>query len=131
MRATLGGFRIALIALVGFWVLLFVSTHLPPHAIPVSIGGNDKIIHAFAFACLAILIAWALPTNPRRLSQNVYWALGIGIVYGALDELLQIPVGRTADWQDFYADCLGVFGGIAIYVLVRKIIRVRGWVLYS
>jgi len=33
--------------------------------------------------------------------------------------LLQIPVGRTADWNDFLADCLGILFGLLLYTSVR------------
>jgi VanZ family protein len=118
MRATIHGLRIAVIALGCYWVLMFISTHIPPNQLPI-LHVSDKLIHAFAFAGLAFLLAWAIPTNLSRPLRNVFLAGLIGTLYAFLDELLQIPVGRTADWQDFGADCVGILFGLLLYTSVR------------
>lgn len=122
MRATIQGLRIAVIALAGYWVLLFISTHIPANALMAKIHQSDKVLHCGAFTCLAFLLAWAVPTNSARPLQNVFIAGLIGVVYAGVDELLQIPVGRTADWYDFYADCLGVCFGLTAYTILRSIL---------
>lgn len=124
MRATISGLRIAVIALGCYWVLMFISTHIPANAVPPLHISNkfivsDKFIHAVAFAGLAFLLSWALPTNSSRPFRNVLFAGVIGILYACLDELLQIPVGRTADWNDLWADCLGILFGLLLYTSVR------------
>jgi VanZ family protein len=81
---------------------------------------NDKWIHGAAFAILAFLLAWAVPTDPKRRSRNVVIATAIGVAYAAIDELTQIPVGRTADWADFSADLFGILTGIIVYVAMRE-----------
>ncbi len=118
MQATINGLRIAIVALSGYWLVLFICTHLPPSALP-PLRVNDKLIHACAFAGLAFLIAWAVPTKKTHLHYNTVIAALIAIVYAAFDELLQIPVGRTADWLDFSADCFGILIGIIFYTLAR------------
>ncbi|MFY8200362.1 MAG: VanZ family protein [Pirellula staleyi] len=118
MRATIHGLRIAVIALGCYWVLMFISTHVPASALP-RVAVSDKIIHAVAFAGLAFLLAWAIPTNLGRPLRNVFLAGLIGTLYASLDELLQIPVGRTADWQDFWADCVGILFGLLFYTSIR------------
>jgi hypothetical protein len=45
----------------------------------------------------------------------------LAILYGAMDELTQIPVGRTADWKDFLADVIGVVFGLFCYALCREL----------
>lgn len=121
MQATINGLRIAVVALGGYWLLLFIATHLPPSALP-HIRVNDKLVHACAFAGLAFLIAWAVPTKKTKLHQNTMIAASISIVYAGFDELMQIPVGRTADWLDFAADCFGIFIGLSVYTLARAAI---------
>ncbi len=79
-------------------------------------------MHVVAFAGLAFLLAWAIPTHPKRRSQNVVVATLIGISYAAIDELTQIPVGRTADWADFSADLFGILVGMIAYVIAREIL---------
>lgn len=120
MRSTIHGLRIAVVALAGYWILLFISTHIPANQLMRRIHASDKLLHATAFAGLAFLIAWAVPTNKNRLSQNVVIAAAVGVMYGGLDELLQIPVGRTADWYDFAADCFGILIGLIVYTGLRS-----------
>ena len=127
MRATINGLRIAIVALVFYWVLLFIGTHLPADRIFIPLHLSDKVLHAIAFAGLTILIAWAVPTNDAKLYQNTLRAGLIAVVYAGLDELLQIPVGRTADWFDFVADCFGVCIGLMAYTFVRALIFKAGW----
>lgn len=127
MRATISGIRMAIVALVFYWVLLFIGTHLPADRIFIPLRLSDKVLHAIAFAGLSFLIAWAVPTNDAKLHQNTLVAALIAVVYAALDELLQIPVGRTADWLDFAADCVGVCIGLGSYTFVRALILRADW----
>lgn len=127
MRATIYGLRMAIVALVVYWVLLFIGTHLPADRIFIPLHLSDKILHAIAFAGLSFLIAWAVPTNDAKLYQNTLVAALIAVVYAALDELLQIPVGRTADWLDFAADCVGICIGLGSYTFVRAVILRAEW----
>jgi VanZ family protein len=120
MRATVHGIRIAVIALACYWVIIFVLTHVPSNRLMSLIGYNDKLIHASAFAVLAFLLAWALPTNRARFHENVMLAGALGMLYAGFDELLQIPVGRTADWADFLADCIGITVGLVSYTSIRS-----------
>lgn len=92
---------------------------------------NDKVLHVGAFAGLAFLMAWAIPTNMRKLYKNTLLAAFVAIVYAGLDELLQIPVGRTADWSDFYADCFGIGIGLLAYTLARAFILWAHWNLFQ
>lgn len=110
-----------MLALGLYWLALIVATHVPAQAIQ-QVKVNDKLAHNVAYSGLAFLLAWAIPTNPKRLSQNVVIATIVGSVYAGVDELTQIPVGRTADWGDFSADLFGILIGVIIYVVMRGII---------
>lgn len=131
MRATINGLRIAIVALFGYWVLLFIGTHIPSNKLLASLHQSDKVLHLCAFAGLAFLMAWAIPTNMRKRYRNTLLAAFVTVVYAGLDELLQIPVGRTADWKDFYADCFGIGIGLLIYTLVRALILRAQWNLFQ
>ena len=130
MKATINGLRIAIVALAGYWVLLFIGTHLPPNQLLSQLRMNDKIVHGCAFAGLAFLMAWAVPTNDSKLHQNTFIAALIAIIYAGVDELLQIPVGRTADWKDFAADCIGVCIGLSFYTIARAAILKANWKIF-
>ncbi len=127
MRATINSLRMAIVALVVYWVFLFIGTHLPADRIFIPLHLSDKVLHVIAFAGLSFLIAWAVPTNDAKLYRNTFVAALIAVVYAALDELLQIPVGRTADWLDFAADCVGVSIGLGSYTFVRALILRAEW----
>ena len=131
MRATINGFRIAIVALVGYWIMLFIGTHVPPNQLISQLRVNDKLVHGCAFVGLAFLMAWAVPTIKTRLYQNTCLAALITVIYAGLDEVLQIPVGRTADWKDFAADCVGIFVGLACYSIARAILIRTRWNLFS
>lgn len=99
----------------GFWLGMFIGTHLPK--MPQSIRKvSDKTMHGVAFAGLAYLLAWALY---RKQSAIRHWLLILGIVavYGAVDELLQIPVGRHCDFNDWLADMGGAIVGLTIFYI--------------
>ena len=121
MRATIRGVRIALLVLAFYWLALIIATHVPAKVIE-QVKVNDKVAHNIAYSGLAFLLAWAIPTNPKRLSQNVVIATLVGTIYAGVDELTQIPVGRTADWGDFSADLFGILIGIVVYIVMRGII---------
>jgi VanZ family protein len=130
MKATVYGLRWAVVLLSAYWLLLFIGTHLPPNQVMSQIRANDKLLHASAFAGLSFLVAWAIPTKRNRWI-NVFAAIAVCVAYAAVDELLQIPVGRTADWLDFAADLLGIVMGISIYVLGRAMIIAAGWTIFE
>jgi VanZ family protein len=130
MRATIIGFRIAVLALFGYWLVLFVATHIPAGYVE-QIKTSDKLLHFGAFFVLAFLLAWAIPTQPARPMINVLLALAIAIGYAGVDELTQIPVGRHADWLDFIADSCGSIVGLVCYFAVRAYIISRGLRLFE
>jgi VanZ family protein len=123
ISTTINGIRIASLCLVGYWLVLFIGTHLPRVRIPSVAGANDdKILHVIAFAGLSFLLSWAIPTKLTDRFRNVRLAALAAILYGAFDELTQIPVGRTADWKDLIADIIGACVGIIAYCIMREIL---------
>jgi VanZ family protein len=127
MRATINGLRIAIVALGFYWLLLFIGTHLPPNRIMAQVHHNDKLLHCLAFSGLSFLMCWAVPTVQAQLYRNTLTGGAICIIYAAIDELLQIPVGRTADWFDFFADCVGVGIGMTVYTVLRAVLLKSQW----
>lgn len=125
IRTTIRGIRVASLALAGYWLMLFIATHLPAVPMP-HMANSDKYLHFFAFAGLAFLLAWSIPTIPNHRWINVVLALAVAITYGAVDEISQTPVGRTADVMDWVADSAGAFFGVVCYVILRHIIVTLG-----
>ena len=109
----------------GWWVLIAMLTHLPPAEIP-RVPGGDKLHHFAGYATLALLLGFALLfTIPRR--RCLPWCvLVVGMCYGALDEVTQTWVGRTADFEDWLADALGTAAGVMPVVLVQRQLCLQG-----
>jgi VanZ family protein len=94
-----------------YWVALFVGTHVPIPPDVVQLAGSDKTLHFVAYMGLSLLIAVCV----RPKGWSYLWVLLGLAAYGAIDELLQIPVRRTADVADWVADVAGVAAGLGIY----------------
>ena len=110
--------RLIGIVLACYWLALFAGTHmpLPPRALPV---GSDKLLHFAAYAGLAFLLAlWVSASRVLRMKHYLR-LLAIVAVYSIADELLQIPVGRTADVWDCVADWAGAVAGAAALLALR------------
>jgi hypothetical protein len=112
--------------LLGYWAAAFTLTHLPmrgggplfgiPHA--------DKFVHLGLYAGLSGLLSVWFGVRHRiggavAVAVVVLFALA---AYAAFDELSQIPVGRTADMQDWLADLAGINLGLCGFFALR------GWV---
>ncbi len=100
---------------------IFVATHWPNLKIVVrDIERPDLIIHLCVFGAWTVLL-WASGLVGRR--DSVLTALragGVALVYAAFDEVTQaIPIlGRTAAWDDYSADALGIAAGTAAAAIV-------------
>jgi VanZ family protein len=106
-----------------WWGLIATLTHLPLGELPL-VAGGDKAHHLLAYAALALLLGFALLfTFPRR-----WWlpwgVLVVGMCYGAIDELTQSWVGRTAEFDDWIADAVGTAAGILPVLIVQRLLDV-------
>jgi VanZ family protein len=113
--------RLWQIALAGYWLVLFISTHLPREFPSIPGDGKDKWVHVGAFAVLAWLLAmaWEQTTGRLRASHLIAaWVVLAG--YAAIDELTQIPVGRTASYADWMADAAGAAIGLFAFAMLRR-----------
>lgn len=96
-----------------YWGAMFVATHvpLPEKALPEN---SDKLAHFGAYLLLgACLGAWAAASRPLGWKRAA-GLLGVTAAYAVVDELLQIPVGRYADWRDGAADIAGAITGLVL-----------------
>lgn len=78
----------------------------------------DKVVHAAAFACLAL---------PLSMTRTHSWTVIflVGCAYGGLIEVIQPHFGRTADWLDLGADAAGLLTGIALGSIASRSWRNR------
>jgi VanZ family protein len=116
-----------LVGVLLYWGALFVATHVPgddqvdperyiPHL--------DKLIHAAAFAGLAMLVCTG-STLWWRPGPQVYLAvIGILAMYAAIDEITQGFVSRRqSDPRDWIADMAGTLLGVGLFAIVRALRR--------
>ena len=96
--------------LLGIWFTLAILTHIPVPQSVQGIGVSDKLIHLIAYFPLGLL----LPLCRIRGCEKWWICLLLIVGYGVLDELFQIPVGRTASVLDWIADLMGTSLGIAV-----------------
>jgi VanZ family protein len=117
--------RIALIARWGTGLLLFVmflGTHLPIH-VAHGVGGGDHIAHLVAYMVLTVCILTSWELSSGILQPQHYFTVWLfGTLYGAFDEITQIPVGRHCDGMDWLADIVGIVAGLTIFRIVRPLL---------
>jgi len=102
---------------------LFVCTHVPGQAIPQQVAGLDKFAHCFIYMAIAfsVLTSWELSVGLLR-PQHYFTVWLLGTLYGAFDEITQIPVGRHCDGFDWLCDIVGLVLGLTCYRLLRPVI---------
>ncbi len=90
---------------------LFVATHIPVAQLP-PLHTSDKLLHFGAYAIFGLLLAAAWDPGRAPARRALMSALGALALFAALDELLQIPVGRHGDPWDWLADVAGAAAGL-------------------
>ena len=112
-------------ALAVYWAILLTVTHLPQINAQTTPDWGwlpfDKTMHFLTFGGLAGLICWSRFRRTSGPWPNAALALGIGIVYGIIEEFTQPWFGRTQDWGDLVADTLGLTVGAVIAALLWRI----------
>lgn len=94
---------------------LIYGTHTPsPPKVVAPLETADKLLHFSAYLGLALLTAvnWRLrrPFGWRQAAIIV----ALCALFGALDEITQIPVGRDCEWLDWLADVSGSVAGVSL-----------------
>ena len=113
--------QIARYASVLLLLVMFVGTHLPTGFEP-GFALSDKVVHAAAFMSLTLLLLLSWELSVGLLQPQHYFAVWLFCtLYGAFDEITQIPVGRSCDGLDWLADIAGILTGLILYRLVRLI----------
>ena len=111
--------RIVLICTILYWCILFAATHVPGPRLP-PIPVTDKTAHTISYALLATGLFLSLHRRGRRApSQIAVIVLGTLLLYGAIDELSQIPVHRSCEMADWNADAAGA--GMAVVLMTAAL----------
>ena len=91
-----------------FTVIVIFVTHIPQEIMPerLKVGGLDKIEHFAAYGAITILFVLSIRDRLSLLSAAaLFFAIS---VLGAVDELTQPFVNRTANPFDWLADIVGI-----------------------
>jgi VanZ family protein len=83
------------ITLAIYWLAMFIGTHVPRVPPIHGVEPSDKVLHFLAYLGLVVLMAAAWATQLVLNWRHFGVLFIIAAVYGAIDELLQIPVGRS------------------------------------
>lgn len=114
--------RLASCCLLLYWIALIIGTHLPSASLPRMYFG-DKVLHLGAYAGLAFLLSWAIPTRNGQPAAHLPLTFGICVAYGIIDELTQLFVpGRCCCIFDMTADVVGAGIGAVAYLFCRQLI---------
>ena len=107
-----------------YWVGIFYLTHLPPERLPRT-RITDVHAHFTAYAVLALALLWSLHYTDLSTRAAAWWVVCLCFFYGAIDEVLQIPVGRTCSMKDWVADASGTVTVVAVAVVIGAARHVR------
>ena len=113
--------RLAPWATAAYWLALFAATHVPAYALP-KVPVSDKIEHLVCYGLLATLLMITSYARGKFHAGTGITVLATMLAYGAIDEWTQIPVGRSCELADWYAD--GTGSAVAVVVmtfLLRKL----------
>ncbi len=104
------------------FVAMFVSTHVPA-TIHYGVPHGDKFMHLWAYMALSfsVLASWELAKGPL-LPINYFVVWLACTIYGAIDEITQIPVGRVCDGMDWLFDVMGAIVGLALFRILRPLV---------
>lgn len=105
-----------------YWAGLFALTHTPLPDISVLPRHTDKVAHLVTYGGLAFLLTLWWSTHRTVGVRQLGKVLMVLAVYSVIDELLQIPVNRTADIYDVCADMVGVTIGLTAFLLTRRLL---------
>jgi VanZ family protein len=81
----------------------------------------QNLLHIPAFAVLSVLCLQVLSYSPMARIKKVVLVLGFSIVFGILNELVQMAVpGRYAGLLDIMLNCVGSALGIGLFMLSER-----------
>lgn len=113
------------LALLGYMGVIFYLSSLSVLPVPLNYPYEDKIVHAGAYWVMGFLAgnAFAEGTHKKR-----FWlAFSLVSLYGISDELHQVFVpGRDASVKDWFADVVGAWLGVYLYLKSEPVWRKTG-----
>lgn len=84
-----------------------------------------KLAHYILYMLGGILIINSINAYIKEDRRMTIYSLLLGVIYATSDEVHQLFVaGRSGKIIDVIIDSIGIFTGIAIYILVKKMIEI-------
>ena len=118
--------RAIIVVLACYWLGAFISTHIPLPDLGDFPDQSDKLAHFSIYAGLAYLLGlYLLSKRPLRL-RHYSIVFGVAVIYAIIDELLQVPVHRDAEFLDGLADALGALTGLGLLAITQRVF-LRRW----
>jgi VanZ family protein len=109
-------------ATVGLLLAMFIGTHLPAST-EVFLANSDKMLHFCAYFSLAMFLLVSGELTLGDLQPIHFFSVWLGCtIYGALDEITQILVGRDCDIADWVFDVMGIVGALTVFRIVRPLV---------
>ena len=114
--------KLCIIPVLLYWPVLALLTSIPIPQLVRRAGVSDKVLHFLAFLILFFLLWFAVsPAKKAKWGKPaVWWVFFIVVIYGAVNERLQLYVGRSADVRDFAANFLGAAGGLIFVTFISS-----------
>jgi VanZ family protein len=109
--------RLLAILLSVLWVGAFAATHIPKAHMPTDIHVSDKTLHAVGYFVLGAMLLLTLASRGKPRWTRVLLTLALLAAYGAVDEITQPLVNRTAAFTDWLADIAGTAAAVIIIEL--------------
>ncbi len=108
--------KIVYYAALGWTLAIFVGCSIPGNSLSHAFTSRDKLLHVVIFMLFSYL--W------RRVGYGVWGVLLAGIAYGLLTEIWQgvMPINRSFDSYDVFADAVGTVLGIGVAWLVKTVV---------
>jgi VanZ family protein len=89
------------------------------HMVRTDLGGHIEHIIAYAVTALAVTYAYGATKAPRIVVALVTYA-------GSLELLQHFSPGRTPSIEDFMCSTIGVFVGIALFLIASRAAPAKG-----
>jgi VanZ family protein len=110
--------------LIIYWASMFFGTHIPK--LPAGLAkAGDKGLHFCGYTGLGILLMSWRASRGRFVWKTPLLLWFLLAAYGAFDEVTQIPVGRDAEVNDWFADLAGAACGLGLALAIARWISIR------
>jgi len=102
-------------------VLILIISSIPSLDLNTGFSYQDKVAHLLEYSIFGVLIQRALQYGKSGDFRWYLTGMGIGVIYGAFDEIHQIWVpGREAEIGDFAADFAGFIIGQGLFFIQNR-----------